>query len=546
MSLLLGIDVGTSSTKAIIIDLSGTVLAAAAAEHPISRPRDGWAEQDPDWWWRSTVDSIRAVLQAARSGSPRAATEIAPRIAAIGISGQMHGSVFLPREALGGDGSNAHALRPAILWNDQRTAQQCAEIEQRIGGRRALVELVGNAALPGFTLPKYLWLRAHEPRTADRIAAVILPKDFVRLRMTGIACTDVGDASGTLLFDIDRRDWSAAALDGLGIDPAIWPVAHESGRTAGTLTDWAAAALGLPPGIPIAAGSGDNMCGAVGAGVVEPGLIAATLGTSGVIYAHTDAPLKDLPAPVATTREPATPPRLSQPPPGRTHAMCAATGTPSAPQGWCITGCMLSAAGSLHWARDTIAPNLSFDDLLREAAEAPPGCDGVTFLPYLTGERCPHPDPDVRGAWLGLSARHSRAHLIRAVLEGVTFGMVQMLDIILELDPTPASSAAATRPRSLARSRPIRIGGGGARSPLWRQLQADIYRSPLELPNTEEGPAFGAALLAGVARGLWPDLATACRATILTTTVAEPATAGTDALAEARARFEAGYSRVAK
>ncbi len=483
MDLLLGIDVGTSATKAVLCDSAGRVAATASAEHPISQPHPGWSEQDPRDWWDSTVRATRGVVELAGQGA-------AAHVIGIGLSGQMHGSVLLGPDAAGGGGERAEPLRPALLWNDQRTAAQCAEIEQKAGGRRALVEMVGNAALTGFTLPKLLWVRRLEPAVYARIAALLLPKDYVRLRMTGRLATDVGDAAGTLLFDVERRRWSERATALFGIDPAILPPVLESAAPAGSLTPWAAGQLGLNAGVPVVAGSGDNQAGAVGAGVVAPGLVLATLGTSGVVYAHSDRPRKDL-------NEAA----------GRVHTMCAANGTDQEPGQWSITGCMLSAGGSLRWCRDTICPGMSYDAMTAQAAAVPPGAGGLVFLPYLTGERCPYPDPAARGGWIGLTSRHTRGHLIRAVIEGVSFGMGQVLDLVRGIGVEVGA---------------MRIGGGGARSPFWRQMLADVCGCPVATTNTEEGPGHGAALLAGVGAGAFGSVGAACSAAVAQTHVVHP------------------------
>jgi len=485
MDLLLGIDVGTSATKAVLCDTRGAVVATGSAEHPISQPRPGWSEQDPRDWWASSVRATRAAVEAA--GSSRGGA-----VVGIGLSGQMHGSVFLGADARGPKADRAEPLRPALLWNDQRTAAQCQEIERLAGGRAALVALVGNAALTGFTLPKVLWVREHDAPVYRRTVAIVLPKDYVRLRMTACLATDVGDAAGTLLFDVERRAWSPRAAQLFGIDPGLLPEVVESAAPTGGLTAAAGAELGLKEGIPVVGGSGDNQAGAVGAGVVAPGLVLATLGTSGVIYAHAEAPRKDLGNGGAA---------------GRVHTMCAATGTAKTPGQWSITGCMLSAGGSLRWCRDTICPGLSYDQMMAEAAAAPPGSGGLVFLPYLTGERCPYPDPAARGGWIGLTARHTRGHVIRAVVEGVTFGMGQVLDLIRGLG-VPVDRA--------------RLGGGGARSALWRQMQADVFGCTVALTNTEEGPAYGAALLAGVGVGLFESVAAACRTAIRETETTSP------------------------
>ncbi len=487
--MLLGIDIGTSSTKGLLVLPDGRVVASASRAYPVDRPHPGWSEQDPARWWEATVAVVGELLSHTEAD--------ATQIRAIGVSGQMHGSVFLDQAALDRAGSGRiHAIHPALLWNDQRTATQCESIERAMGGRVAIVRAVGNAALPGFTLPKLLWLREHEPDAYSRLAMLVNPKDFINLQLTGLPSTDVGDASGTLLFDPATRAWAPAMLDALGIEPGLLPPIYESAAIVGGLTPWAAGELGLRPATPVVAGSGDNQCGAIGAGVVAPGMVAATLGTSGVIYAHASRPRLDLPS-----RAPDTDAEL--PPPGRVHTMCAAAGADS----WCNTGCMLAAAGALQWARDTIAPAVEIQVLIDEAAIAPIGCEGLVFMPHLSGERCPYPDPRARGAWVGLTMRHTRAHMVRAVLEGVAFTMVQMLDIVRSL-PVGVEHA--------------RLGGGGARSRLWRQIHADVFGLPVSIPATEQGPAFGAALLAGVGSGMWETVVDACGQTILLRETVEP------------------------
>lgn len=497
--MFLGIDIGTSAVKAIVIDGAGTLRASASAGLGVLRPREGWSEQ-------RAVEWLRAAFAAGREAAAQAGGDVR----GISFSGQMHGSVFLSKESVGAAGSvEIDALRPALLWNDQRTGTECAEIERAMGGRPALVQAAGNAALPGFTLPKVLWVRRHEPRIFAETARVLTPKDFVRLAMTGEACIDAGDASGTLLLDVERRDWRDATFAAVGLDRALLPPVVESGAACGTLTAWAAEQLGVAAGVPVYAGSGDNMMGAVGAGVVSPGQVLATLGTSGVVYAHADRPRRDL--------NPDTP--------GRLQTMCAATGSEQRPGGWCVTGCMLSAAGSLHWARETIAPGVAFDTLLHEAEGAPPGCEGLVFLPYLTGERCPYPDPTLRGGWIGLTARHTRGHLVRSVLEGVAFGMSQMLSLVRGLGVPVAS---------------VRVGGGGSKSPLWRRVQADVCGETLEVLNADEGPAFGAALLAAVGCGAFSSLGEACGATLKVVERVE-LSRERDRYGEARALYEALY-----
>jgi xylulokinase len=504
---LLGIDIGTSSAKAVIASERGEILAEASEEYGVSMPHPGWTEQDPETWWHGAVGaSARAISVAGLD--PRV-------IRAIGLSGQMHGSVLLDRKTMAtrGEGSTGSgSLRPAILWNDQRTAAQCVEIERLAGGRRELVELVGNAALPGFTLPKLLWIREHEPEVWARVAMVLLPKDFVGFRLTGVCATDVGDASGTLLLNPETRAWSDRALGLFGIDRSILPPAFESGAIVGEVTHWAAAQLGVAPGTPVVAGSGDNQAGAIGAGIVRPGQVLATLGTSGVIYAHADRARRDL---TASDGSDGTPP-------GRLHTMCAADGDATRKGAWSLTGCTLAAAGALTWARDVLAPGVGFEELLREAEGVARGSGGLLFLPSITGERCPHPDPLARGAWVGLTARHTRAHLIRAVVEGVTYTMAEILDIV---------RSAGVEVES------VRLAGGGARSRFWRQLQADCYGVTVATTNTEQGPAFGAALLAGVGTGVWRTVPEATDACVHETERIDPDARGVQKNSPAREAF---------
>jgi len=468
MAYLLGIDIGTSATKTLICDHRGRVVASATAAHPIASPKPGWSEQNPRDWWDSTCKATRAALKRAKCK--------AGDVSAIGLSGQMHGSVFLA--------SDTKPLRPAILWNDQRTAEECAEIESKAGGRETLIELVANPALTGFTAPKVLWVRKHEPRVYERTKHLLLPKDYIRLCMTGEYATDVSDASGMLLLDVVHRTWSDRLCALLDIDKAILPVLHESPQVTGVLQAHAARSLGLKALTPVVGGAGDQAAGAVGNGIVTAGAVSAALGTSGVVFAHSDLPARD--------------------PRGRVHTMCHAV-----PGKWCVFGCMLSAGGSFQWFRNTLAESEvaiakkrkidPYELLIRAAQRAPLGAEGLFFLPYLTGERCPHLDPSARGGWIGITARTTRDMLIRAVLEGVTFGMRDALEIIRSMQ-IPATQ--------------VRASGGGARSRFWRQLQADIYNISIVTTNAQEGPAYGAALLAGVGTGAWSSVEEACRACV--------------------------------
>lgn len=473
---LLGIDIGTSGTKTLVCDDEGKVLATAMAEHAISSPKPGWSEQDPEDWWAATAKATKAVLKRANVK--------ATDVGGIGLSGQMHGSVFL--------GNGPKPLRPALLWNDQRTVEQCRQIEQKAGGREALIELVANPALTGFTAPKVLWVRQHEPKVYDRTRHILLPKDYIRYRMTGEYATEVSDASGMLLLDVVHRTWSDKLLGLLEIDKSLLGKLYESPEVTGTLHEEGAKALGLRPGIPVVGGAGDQAAGAVGNGIVAPGIVSATLGTSGVVFAHSDLPTRD--------------------PKGRVHTMCHAV-----PGKWCVFGCMLSAGGSFQWLRNQLGGDEvnaakkkkvdPYELLVARAQQAPLGSEGLFFLPYLTGERCPHPDPAARGGWIGLTARTTRDMMIRSLLEGVTFGMRDALEIMRQMG-IPITQ--------------VRASGGGARSDFWRRLQADVYNLPIVLTNAAEGPAYGVALLAGVGTGAFASVEQACKATIKQTAKVAP------------------------
>ncbi len=473
---LYGLDVGTSGVKGVAIDAAGTVLASAEDAYALSTPRPGWAEQNPEDWWRAT-ESVLAQLRAS-AGEPEG----------IGLSGQMHGLVAL--------GSGDEVLRPAILWNDQRTAAECAQIEATIGLER-LIALTGNRALPGFTAPKLLWLRRHEPDVFARIERIALPKDYVRLRLCGEHATDVSDASGTLLLDVAGRRWSAEVLDALELDHAWLPHVLESPALSGT----SAAGGPIAAGVPIAAGGGDQAAGALGVGVARPGPVSVVLGTSGVVFAALD--------------------RYAADPQARVHAFCHAV-----PGAWHAMGVMLSAAGSLRWLRDVAAPGVDYQRLTDEAAEWPPGSEGLLFLPYLMGERTPHSDPDARGAFAGLSIRHDRGALVRAVLEGVAFGLRDSLELIRELGGAPAVG---------------RVSGGGARSELWLRIVASGLELPLERMTADEGAAFGAAILGGVAAEVWPDVPTAIAATVRPRDRIEPVPEWVEVYRERRERYTALY-----
>ncbi len=538
---VLGLDVGTGGSRAVIVDADGAVTATATEAHAaFDSPRTGWAEQHPDDWWRASRAAIRAVL---------AAGGTAPGdVRAVGLSGQMHGAVLL--DAAG------EVVRPALIWCDQRTGAQCRRLTDEVGAAR-LIELVANPALTGFTLPKLLWVRDEEPAAWARVRTVLLPKDYVRWKLTGERATDAADASGTLLFDVARRRWSSALIAHAGIDAAALPAVHEGPAVTGRLVPAGAEATGLAAGTPVVAGGGDQAAGAVGMGIVRPGAVSATIGTSGVVFAATDRPALD--------------------PRGRVHTFCHAV-----PDRWHVMGVTQGAGLSLRWLRDLIgagagrpgapgggghdgagggdpaapgggdpaapggggpartggggpartgdggpvAPEDPYDLLCAEASQAPPGADGVLWAPYLMGERTPHLDPDARAALVGLSAAHGRAHVIRAVLEGVAFSLRDSLTIFDEM------GVPATR---------IRLGGGGARSPLWRQIQADAYRQPVDVLAAEEGAAYGAALLAGVGAGVWGSVDEACGAAVRVAGTVAPESGAMEALDRQYRRFRALY-----
>lgn len=473
----LGIDVSTTNSKALLIDEGGEVMAVASSPHSLQTPRPLWSEQDPHEWWGATSASIRSVLGKAGGGGER--------IAAIGLTGQMHGLVLLDEAG--------QVLRPAILWNDQRTQKQCDEIHARIG-KEKFIQITGNVALTGFTAPKILWVRENEPDVYAKARHVLLPKDYIRYRLTGEYAMDKADGSGTALFDLKRRDWSRDVLEALGIDTSWMPKTFEGPEFTGYVNEEAASLTGLKARTPVVAGGGDQATQAVGVGAVEPGIVGLTVGTSGVVFATTPSALIE--------------------PEGRLHAFCHA-----APGMWHFMGVMLSAAGSLQWYHDRLAPGLSFDDLLTEAEAIPAGSEGLQFLPYLSGERTPHPDPLARGAFIGLTLRHNRAHMTRAVLEGVSFGLQDSFTLIQNA--------------GLGDLRQVRASGGGIKSALWRQILASVLEADLVTVNTTEGAAYGAALLAGVGAGAWPDVESACKSCIKITGSTQPDRSQVEAYREA-------------
>ena len=453
----LGIDTSTTSSKALLIDEKGEVIAVASSPHTLQTPKPLWSEQDPREWWEAVSVSIKSVLEQAGIGGEG--------IGAVGLTGQMHGLVLLD--------DMGNVLRPAILWNDQRTQSQCDEIHQRIG-KEKFIQITGNVALTGFTAPKILWVKENEPDVFAKAKHVLLPKDYVRLKLTGEYAMDKADGAGTVLFDLKARDWSDEVLAVLDIPRAWMPKTFEGTELTGYITEEASALTGLK----------------VGVGAVEPGIVGLAVGTSGVVFATTPSALIE--------------------PEGRLHAFCHAV-----PGMWHFMGVMLSAAGSLQWYRDMLAPDISFDDLLKEAEAIPAGSEGLQFLPYLSGERTPHPDPLARGAFIGLTLRHGRAHMTRAVLEGVAFGLKDSFTLIQNA--------------GLGEITQVHASGGGTKGALWRQILADVLEAELVTVNTTEGAAFGAALLAGVGAGAWSNVASACKACIKITEITQPDPAQMDA-----------------
>lgn len=485
MRAFLGLDVSTTATKAVLVGERGEVLGVGASTYGLATPRPLWAEQDPDLWCHATQESIaRALEQAGLEG---------PAVGGIGLTGQMHGLVLVDE--------HGRSLRPAILWNDQRAAAECDAMRERLGLER-LVRITGNDAFPGFTAPKLLWVRTHEPEIYARIRRVLLPKDYVRLFLTGGYATDRAGAGGTLLLDLESRDWSPEVLEAFDIPPEWLPPTHEGTATTGVVSAEAARLTGLAAGTPVVGGGGDQAAQAVGVGAVASGVVALTLGTSGVVFAATERPLIE-------ER-------------GRLHSFPHAV-----PGRWHVMGVMLSAAGSLAWYRDTLAPNTEYEALMEGAGEVEPGCEGLTFLPYLSGERTPHADPFARGAFVGLTLRHGRDHLTRAVLEGVGFGLRDNLALM--------ASVGLERPTE------VRISGGGARSPVWRQILADVLGVSLVTTQTVEGAAFGAALLAGAGIGAWPSVEAACAACVRTGEATHPRPAMTARYDPVHERFCALY-----
>jgi xylulokinase len=462
----LGIDIGTGGTRALLVDGSGKLKAAFTAPHEDMRmERPLWAEQRPEDWWRAAVEAIRGVLaEAGISGGD---------VRGIGMSGQMHGLTLL-------DAQN-QVIRPALIWCDQRSQPQVDFINRTVG-RENVVAAIANPVLTGFTLPKLLWIQDHEPTRFERVRKILLPKDYVRYKLTRDHATEVSDASGTALFDVVHRRWSFDMMDRLGLDPAILPSVSESSEITGVISKEAAALTGLEPGTPVAGGGGDQAASAVGNGIVEPGIVSCTLGTSGVVFAHMEDVAYD--------------------PAGRVHTFCHAVRNK-----WHVMGVTQGAGLSLQWFRNQLAPGLDYDALTAEAALARPGSQGLFWLPYLMGERTPHLDSTARGGWIGLTARHTRADLIRSLIEGVSYSQKDCLDIVGELG-VPIRS--------------IRVSGGGARSPFWRRLLANVFGKPVVTLETQEGSAYGAALLAMVGTGEFKSVPEVCRAAIREVETVDP------------------------
>ncbi len=482
MQVLLGIDLGTTGVKVVLFAAKdGNVLAAASMDYPLLHPQPGWAEQRPEDWWQGTLKAIRASLEQGSSHGIRPED-----ICGIGISGQMHGVVLLDERG--------QVVRPCIIWADQRSDEQCRWMTERVGAKR-LIELVSNPALPGFSAPKVLWVRQHEPENFARTRTILLPKDYIRYRLTGTQAMEISDAAGTCLFDVKQGRWSTEVLEAIELKPELWPPVVPSEQISGTLSQEGAELTGLVAGTPVAGGGADNACGAVGNGVVQSGLGLISLGTSGVVLGYAPTPQVDTSGPVP-----------------RVH-----TFNHAVPEAWYLMGVTQSAGLSMRWLRDNIGlPERAlerwtgldaYELLTREAAGVEPGCDGLFFLPYLQGERTPHLDPQARGGWIGLTASHDRRHLIRSVLEGVAMSLKDCF-VILREQGLPLEQ--------------IRITGGGAKSPFWRQIIADVLGVELVTTNAQEGPAFGAALLAGVASGVYGSIQQACDLTIRLAERTEP------------------------
>ncbi len=466
--LLLGLDISTTSAKALLIDTTGNVVSSVSTPLTLSTPFPLWSEQHPEDWWNGIITSVQQALSdAGATGSA---------VASIGLTGQMHGLVLLDE--------NGHVLRPAILWNDQRTASQCDQIRELIG-KKDLLQTSGNDAVTGLTAPKILWVRENEPEAYAKVRQILLPKDYIRFRLTGDYSTDKAGAAGTLLFDLKQRSWSDDILMKLQIPNEWLPPTHEGPEVTGRISSEAAQKTGLTKGTPVVAGGSDQSAQAIGMGAIRPGIIALTLGTSGVVFASTNKPVIE--------------------PNGLLHAFCHAI-----PERWHLMGVMLSAAGSLQWYHDAVFPEMEFSNLLTEAEKIPAGSEGLIFLPYLSGERTPHPDPLARGAFIGLTIRHTRAHMTRAVLEGVSFGLRDGFELL--------------KSTGIGEVKQVRVSGGGAKSSLWRNILSSVLNLEFVTVNTTEGAAYGAALLAGVGIDIWPNVDDAVNATIVLGDSSKPET----------------------
>lgn len=485
MKYFLGIDSSTTATKALLVDENGKVAGVASASYDLETPQPLWAEQDPALWWDAAQQSIREVLT--KSGVDASA------VGAVGLTGQMHGLVIL--------GEDGNVLRPAILWNDQRSADECDEIRETLGLEK-LVSITGNDAFPGFTAPKILWVRKHEPDVYKKVRQILLPKDYVRYQLTGEYATDRAGAGGTLMLDLKSRDWADPFLEAFDIPREWLPKTHEGTEVTGRVTAAAAAVTGLTEGTPVVGGGGDQAAQGVGVGAAAAGVVAMTLGTSGVVFAASDEPLVEKN--------------------GGLHAFPHAV-----PDRWHVMGVMLSAAGSLRWYRDVAAQDVDFETLVNEAADVEPGCEGLTFLPYLSGERTPHADPKARGAFIGLTLAHGRGHLTRSVLEGVAFGLRDNLKLMEDVGLTDINE--------------VRVSGGGAQSPVWRQILADAMGVDLVTVQATEGAAFGAALLAGVGAGAWPSVDAACHDSVELGETTSPNATARDQYEPIYERFRACY-----
>jgi len=501
MQTLLGIDLGTSGVKAALFAAEdGHVIADAFMDYPLYHPRPGWAEQNPAEWWQATVAAIRACL----AGAAKLGVQPAD-ICGVGLSGQMHGVVLLD--------AHQQVLRPCIIWADQRSDAQSRWMTEKVGASK-LIEYVSNPALTGFSAPKLLWIRDNEPEIFAQARTMLLPKDYIRYLLTGVMAMEISDAAGTCLFDVKHGHWSQEVLEAIELEPSLLPPVVPADGVAGKITEEVATLTGLPAGTPVAGGGADNACGAVGNGVVVPGLALVSIGTSGVVLAHAATPQVDTSGPT---------PRIHT----FNHAV---------PQAWYLMGVTQGAGLSLRWVRDNIGlPERAlerwtgedaYEVLTREAASVPPGCEGLIFLPYLQGERTPHLDPYARGGWIGLTASHDRRYLIRSVLEGVAFSLKDCMSIIQEQG---------------LRLEQVRATGGGARSLVWRQIIADILGVELVITNATEGPAFGAALLAGVAAGVYSSVQEACAQTVHVVERTAPQDMTTEVYRQTYATYQALY-----